>query len=69
MKTKKLLTISFFLLALIFARAQTPDFYPPVDPEPVQFDLFNIVLYIILPIVLVVGYLLYRRYKKKKKNK
>ena len=58
--------LSLLLFFLVFRlNAQTPDNYPPVDPEPVDFSLFNIVLYILLPLLLIGGYLLYRRSRKK----
>ena len=60
------LLFAFFVLGL---NAQTPDNYPPVDPEPVDFSLFNIILYIFLPLLLIGGYLLYRRSRKKAEKK
>lgn len=65
-KTFISLFLIFFMLEL---SAQTPDHYPPVDPEPVDFNLFNIVLYILLPMLLIGGYLLYLRSRKKAEKK
>ena len=56
----------FFVLQL---NAQTPEHYPPVKPEPVDFSLFNIILYILLPLLLIGAYLLYRRSRKKAEKK
>lgn len=66
MKMKTTL-ISFTLLFIaVNLAAQTPDFYPPTDSDPVVFDLLNIFLYIILPLLLIGAFLLYRWSKKKK---
>ncbi len=65
----KINTSILSLILLIVAMglsAQTPDFYPPTNPDPVEFTLLNIFLYIILPLLLIVAFLLYRRSKKKK---
>jgi len=62
--------LSLLIFVLVFQlNAQTPDHYPPVDPEPVDFSLFNIILYILLPMLLIGGYLLYRRSRKKAEKK
>ncbi len=57
----------FFLLTNTFA--QSPDMYPPTVPETVDVTLFNIILYIVLPIGLVAAFFLYQRSQKKKKKK
>jgi len=51
------------------AFAQTPDLYPPKDPEPIDFSLQNIILYIVMPLVLIVAFLLYRKKKRKEARK
>ena len=65
---RSILSLLFFVLVFQL-NAQTPDHYPPVDPEPVDFSLFNIILYILLPLLLIGGYLFYRRSRKKAKKK
>ena len=59
------------LLALLSVKAfpQSPEFYPPVKPEPVEFDWLSFFLYIIGPLLLITASLLYRRYQKKQANK
>lgn len=62
------------LLSSTVASAQSPDHYPPTVPETIDFNLFNIILYIILPIALVAVYFWYRRsqekkYQREKKNR
>lgn len=65
---KSILSLLFFFFAFQL-NAQTPDHYPPVEPEPIDFSLFNIILYILLPLLLIGGYLLYRRSLKKREKK
>jgi len=58
------------ILIIIFASAQTPDMYPTPNPDPVEKTTLNVVLYIVLPVLLVVIYLLYRKsLKKREKDK
>ncbi|HKJ78615.1 MAG TPA: hypothetical protein VKA10_03725 [Prolixibacteraceae bacterium] len=64
---KKLVTLLALFLSILQSMAQTPDMYPPPEPEPVDFSLFNIILYIVLPVILIVAYFLYRKSVKKKK--
>jgi hypothetical protein len=66
---KLLLNIVFVFLMVQTAIAQTPDLYPPKDPEPIDFSIQNIILYIVMPLVLIVAYLLYRRKKRKDARK
>jgi len=66
---KILLNIGFVFLLVQTAFAQTPEHYPPNEPEPIDFSLQNIILYIILPLVLIVAYFLYRKKKLKDAKK
>ena len=65
---RKLLTSLFLLLTFVAAMAQTPEMYPPPVPEPVDLTLFNIILYFVIPVALIVFYILYRRSKRKKQK-
>ncbi len=49
-------------------RAQAPDIIPYGESEPIEFTLTNIIVYIILPVLIVIGYL-YSRKKQRKKEK
>lgn len=69
MKRIKSVLSLLFLFVVLQLNAQTPDHYPPVEPEPIDFSLFNIILYILLPLLLIGGYLLYRRSRKKAEKK
>ncbi|WP_372933595.1 hypothetical protein [Mariniphaga sediminis] len=66
---RKLVVVFSFLVFGIKAYSQSPDMYPPTVPEQVEFDLFNIVLYIILPLAIFATYFGYRYSKRKKQRK
>ncbi len=57
---------SIFTLSKL--QAQTPDMYPPPVPEPVDVTTVNVILYVLVPIILVIAFILYRRWVKKRKN-
>mgnify|MGYP006290165009 CR=1 FL=1 len=59
------LASSFIILQL---KAQTPDMYPPPEPEPVDVTTVNIILYVVVPIILIIAFFLYRKWVKKRKN-
>lgn len=67
MYQKIIFTISILIMCIV-ASAQTPDHYPPPVPQPVEVNLFSIILYVVLPIGLVVAYYFYQRTQKKKKK-
>lgn len=66
---KKVLALFTVLTLTQFGFAQTPDMYPTPDPEPVIWSSLNIVLFIVLPIILIIAYILYRRWVKRRNNK
>jgi heme/copper-type cytochrome/quinol oxidase subunit 2 len=64
------ITTGFCLILLSgSAGAQAPDIVPYGKPDPIEFDLFNIILLIVLPVLLFVAYFLYQRKKKKQKRR
>ena len=65
MKSKIIITA---LLTFLFgiARAQQPDLLPPAQTEPFELTPFNITLYFVMPVVIFVIYLWYRKSKSKK---
>ncbi len=65
----KVATFLILLMAHLFVAGQSPDMYPPPVPKPVDIDIFNIVLYIVLPILIVVAYFAYRNWQKKQHNR
>jgi hypothetical protein len=69
---KMLLKFAGFLVLLLVqlhVTGQTPDMYPRPVPQPVGIDTFNIILYIVVPILIVVAYFAYRNWKKKPGNR
>jgi len=61
--------LSFLILMFTFwlqSQAQAPGGVPYGEPEPVEFDLFNTIILIVLPILLIIFYFWYRTRKKKK---
>lgn len=63
--------LTVFVLSILFlgkSYAQTPSNYPAPIPEPVKLDLINIIVYIILPVIIVVAYILIRRSVRKKRQ-
>ncbi|MBN1985274.1 MAG: hypothetical protein JW761_03165 [Prolixibacteraceae bacterium] len=66
---KKVFLAVNFILLWIFTYAQAPRHIPYGEAEPVEFNLLNIILFIVLPVLLIIIYLLYRKKKNKEKNK
>jgi hypothetical protein len=65
----KVTTLLILVMAHLFVAAQSPDMYPPPVPKPVDIDIFNIILYIVLPILIVVAYFAYKNWQKKQSNR
>jgi hypothetical protein len=65
----KITTLLILVMAHLFVAAQSPDMYPPPVPKPVDIDIFNIILYIVLPILIVVAYFAYKNWQKKQSNR
>ena len=60
-------TVSLFLgiMTTFSTFAQAPGGVPYGNPEPVEWDLFNVILLIIIPVVILLIYFLRKRNKKK----
>ncbi len=56
-----ILVLSGLLFSYINLQAQTPTHYP-TGTDPVDFTPVNIIVYIVVPVLLVLIYLWYRRY-------
>ncbi len=67
MYRKIIFSIAVLLFSLV-SFAQSPDLYPPTVPEAVDVNLFNIILYIVLPIALVAAFFWYQRSQKKNRQ-
>ena len=65
---RKLLLIIAGIYCTAIVIAQSPDLYPPTVPKAVDVNLFNIILYIVLPVALVAAFFMYQRSQKKKQN-
>ncbi len=62
-------TITLYMVAFLQnASAQTPQNYPSPDPKPVPFTPFNIIFYILIPILIIIVFLWIRRSSKKNKQ-
>lgn len=61
-------TILVVLTGFIFltSKAQSPFLIPSGDPEPVEFTPLNIIIYIVLPVLIGIIYIWYRKSKRKK---
>ncbi len=69
MKRNSLISLFLLLLTTAFgAFAQTPEMGPHPVPEPVEPSLFNIILYIVIPVSLGIFYIYYRKKKRGKKD-
>jgi len=63
------LKISVFVMLVngwLQLHAQIPDGLFGADPDPAEWNTFNVFLLIVLPLVLVIFYLWYRKRKNKK---
>ncbi len=65
---KCILLSVLFSMGISFTFGQLPTHYPTGD-EPVEINLINILIYIIVPVLMLVFYLYWRKSKKKKKEK
>ncbi len=57
-----------FLLLLfvsVLAKAQAPSGIPTGKPEPFELNLANIIVFIVLPVLIVILYIYWRRKKRK----
>lgn len=66
---KKTILHITFIFSSIIAGAQIPDLIPSGETEPLELTLFNIILYIVIPIAMLLFYIWYRKSKRKGKNK
>ncbi len=46
--------------------AQAPGGVPYGEPKPVEFDLFNTIILIVLPVLLIIFFIWYRKRRNKK---
>ena len=48
--------------------AQSPEFYPPTVPEQVEITPFNVILYLVVPLLIILAYFLYKKSQNKKRE-
>ncbi|MEZ5107050.1 MAG: hypothetical protein R2757_21270 [Draconibacterium sp.] len=66
---RKLKWSLLFILIGNLAIAQAPDVVPYGEPEPLELTLFNIILYIVVPVLLFTTLIVLRLRQRKKENK
>nr|WP_319570712.1 hypothetical protein [uncultured Draconibacterium sp.] len=62
---KKASIFTLLLFVTAFAMAQAPSGIPTGKPDPLELNLTNIIVYIVLPVVIVALYIYWRRKKRK----
>lgn len=61
------LTLVFLMFTFwLKSQAQAPGGVPYGDPKPVEFDLVNTIIFIVVPILLIAFFFWYRRRRRKK---
>lgn len=65
---KKIILIFTCFIPVLIANAQVPDLLPSGEPEPIELTPFNIIVYIVFPIIIFIIYFWYRKSKRKQKN-
>lgn len=66
---RKLISGMFFILLRIQSGAQAPEFVPYGEPEPLELTLTNIIVFIVIPVLIIFGYFLYRRKRNDNRKK
>lgn len=63
-------TTILFLLLLFwnFIQAQAPDIIPYGESDKIEFTPTNIIVYIVLPVLIVIGYFYYRKKQREKER-
>ncbi len=62
---KKAAIFTFLLFVTAVAMAQVPSGIPSGTPEPLELTLTNIIVFIVLPVIIVILYIYWRRKKRK----
>lgn len=62
---KKAAIFTFLLLVTAVVMAQVPSGIPSGTPEPLELTLTNIIVFIVLPVIIVILYIYWRRKKRK----
>ncbi|WP_321372855.1 hypothetical protein [uncultured Draconibacterium sp.] len=62
---KKSGIFTFLLFVSALAMAQAPSGIPTGEPEPLELNLVNIIVFIVLPVIIVILYIYWRRKKRR----
>lgn len=65
---RKTTLLFYFMLIWNIICAQAPDIIPYGESEPIEFTVTNIIVYIVLPVLIVIGYLYYRKKQREKER-
>lgn len=65
---KKAILSLYFAILFFYGYSQAPGHVPYGEPEPVEFNLFNIILFIVFPVLMVIFYIYFRKKSNKKKE-
>lgn len=67
--SKKILVTLNFLVLWATVYSQGPTNLPGANPEPVEMNLLNIILFIVVPVLMIIAFIVYRNNKRKQKKK
>ena len=62
---KKSSIFTFLLFVSAMVMAQAPSGIPSGQPEPLELNLTNIIVFIVLPVIILILYIYWRRNKRK----
>ena len=65
---RKTTILFLFTLFWNFVSAQAPDIIPYGESDKIEFTPTNIIVYIVLPVLIVIGYLYYRKKQREKER-
>jgi uncharacterized membrane protein YozB (DUF420 family) len=71
-KDNTILTRTIILISLVSGviesiQAQQPTHYPTTNTDPMEFNFINILIFIVFPVVLIAGFIIIRRRRRKRK--
>jgi len=63
---RKYFFLAVFLIVAIQSMAQAPRGVPYGQPEPLKFDLVNVIVFIVVPILIIFLYFWFKRKNRKR---
>jgi heme/copper-type cytochrome/quinol oxidase subunit 2 len=65
-KTNKvLLVVAMMVFSAARCFAQIPQNYPDAETKPLEINLYNILLYVVAPVIIIIAYFMIRRRSRK----